>query len=123
MGNKENSDLPPLAERRARPRRKVLFGGVIVYDRGRGTFNCRIRDLTENGVKISISRTQTLPPDFYFISIRDQVAYKSRIAWRAGDEAGLTFETTHDLSTNTDPELAYLRQIWAARNSTNVSWK
>ncbi len=123
MADKENPDLPPLAERRSHLRRKVLFGGVIVYERGRGTFDCRIRDLTESGVKISISRAQTLPPDFYFISIKDRLAHKARIAWRAGDEAGLTFETTHDLSANTDPELAYLRQIWAARNSSNVSWK
>ena len=48
-------DLPPLAERRPVPRRRVLLGGVATYEDGAYTLNCQIRDLNEKGARIVVS--------------------------------------------------------------------
>lgn len=123
MSDKEKFDPPPLAERRSRPRKKVLFAGVIVYDEGTYVLNCGIRDLSEASVRISLPAGQNLPQDFYFINMKNQTAHKARMVWRKTDEAGLALDSTHDLRNLSDPGLAYLAQIWASRNTVNATWR
>ena len=123
MSDKETPAPPPLAERRAKPRKKVLFAGVIVYGEGRYSINCRIRDLTDTSARIALPATQNLPEEFYFINVKERSAHKARMVWRGKGDAGLALEAGCDLRTLTDPKLAYLVQIWSSRNTMNASWK
>jgi hypothetical protein len=123
MSDKDKPAPPPPAERRAKPRKRVLFAGVIVYGEGHYAINCRIRDLTETSARVALPASQNLPEEFYFINMKEQTAHKARLVWRKKDDAGLALEASHDLRKLADSRLAYLVQIWSSRNTMNATWK
>jgi hypothetical protein len=123
MSNKEKPAPPPLAERRSRPRKKVLFAGVIVYGEGCYAINCRIRDLTDSSARVALPGSQDLPEEFYLINMKDQTAHKARMVWRKQDEVGLALEASYDLRNLSDSRLSYLVPIWSSRNTVNTTWK
>ena len=116
-------DLPPMAERRPIPRRRVLLGGVTTYENGAYTLNCQIRDLNEKGARIFVSSGQNLPEELYLVITRDHMAHKARLVWRKGDEAGLQFVTSEDIRRITDPDLKYLSRIHSAQNTVCLTWR
>jgi hypothetical protein len=123
MSDKDKPTPPPPAERRSKPRKKVLFAGVIVYGEGHYAINCRIRDMTETSARVALPESQNVPEEFYFINMKEQSAHKARMIWRKKDEAGLALEAPQDLRTLSDRKLAYLVQIWSSRNTVNATWK
>jgi PilZ domain len=123
MSKIDNMELPPLADRRPEPRKRVLLGGIVVSDDGNFTFNCKIRDVSPRGARIAVPEGQNLPPEFYLIFVREHMAYRAHPVWRRGDEAGLVFTASHDIKAITDPSLLHLAQIWAGRNTMNVNWR
>jgi hypothetical protein len=81
---------------------------------GDGTFtvDCAIRDISEGGAKIILSRQQLLPPEFYLIIVKYCVAYQAKIAWRNFPARGLKFSNKYPLSETVPEELKFLRQLW-----------
>lgn len=116
-------DIPPLAERRPVPRRRVLLGGVATHENGAYTLNCQIRDLNDKGARITIPGRQSLPEELYLVITRDQLAHKARVIWRKGDEAGLQFITTEDIRSITDPNLKYLSRILSGQTTACLTWR
>src|SRR5579862_2072011 len=104
---KRKDDLPPLAERRPVPRRRVLLGGMATYENGAYTLKCQIRDLNEKGARILVSSRQSLPEELYVIIVRDHMAHRAKVIWRKGEEAGLQFIASEDIRGITDPKLKY----------------
>ena len=123
MSNKEKPVPPPSTDRRAKPRKKVLFAGVIVYGEGHYAINCRIRDLTDTSARVTLPASHTLPEQFYFINMKAQTAHKARMIWRKDDEVGLALDASYDLRKLSGQKLGYLVQIWSSRNTVNVTWK
>ena len=116
-------DLPPMAERRPVPRRRVLLGGVAAYEDGAFTLKCQIRDLNEKGARIVVSSRQSLPEELYIVIQRDHMAHKARLVWRKGDEAGLEFITSEDVRAITDPGLKYLSRLYSGQNTVCLTWR
>ena len=116
-------DLPPPAERRPIPRRRVLLGGVATYENGTYTLKCQIRDLNEKGARIVLAAGQNLPDELYLVNMRDNMAHKARLVWRKGNEAGLQFITSEDIRRITDPSLKYLSQIHSGQNTVCLTWR
>lgn len=114
MTKGKKPDLPPLADRRPNPRKRVLFGGVVVYGQGAYSCGCKIRDLTTDGARIVVPAGQPLPADLYFINLRSQTGHKATLIWHHGTEAGLAFQSTFNLHALDDPGLGYLKRIWLA---------
>ena len=123
MSKKENPTSSPLAERRVKPRKKVLFAGVIVYGEGHFAINCRLRDMTETSARVALPASQTLPAEFYLINMKEQTAHKARIAWQKKNELGLVLEESYDLRKLSGHRLGYLVHIWSSRNTVNITWK
>ena len=117
MKERADLDLPPLAERRAKPRNRVLLGAVAVYDNGKFSFRCRIRNIAADNARIVIPLGQILPSEIYLINLRSHTAHKAKVVWAREAEAGLHFLSSMDLLALTDPGLEYLKRIWSA-NST-----
>lgn len=114
MTEGEKSDLPPLADRRPKSRKRVLFGGVVVYGQGAYSCSCKIRDLTTDGARILIPAGQPLPAEIYLINLRSQTGHKANVIWHHGTEAGLAFQSTFNLQSLDDSSLGYLKRIWLA---------
>lgn len=123
MSNKEKPVPPSPAERRAKPRKKVLFSGVIVYGEGHYAINCRIRDLTDTSARLVLPANENVPEEFFLINMKEQTAHKARMIWRKKDEAGLALEASYDLRTLSGRKLSYLVPIWSSRNTVNATWK
>jgi PilZ domain-containing protein len=102
MSNDANLLGPPLADRRRHPRRRVLLAGAVCYADGSGSFSCTIRDLSEGGARITIPSGQIIPSSVFLVCLRDRVAYRARLAWNTGTEAGLAFLKSYPLAELTD---------------------
>ena len=107
---------PAAPKKRAAARKRVLFGGKIVYGDGAFTADCVIRDLSESGAKITLGHRVSIPTDVYFIDLKSGVAYSALVAWRRAPNFGLRFSKRIDLAA-APKELAYLARLWNASSS------
>jgi hypothetical protein len=82
-------------EKRRTPRTAVL-GHVQIVTRG-GGINCVVRDLSDTGAKLGISRRAKLPDEFILWFVRRNIKLKARLRWREGDYAGVSFAGTEGL--------------------------
>src|SRR5690348_3618271 len=88
LGNDDRHDLPPIAERRPKTRKRVLLSGIIAYSDGAHSFHCTIRNLSESGARLAVTNNALFPSDFYLINIRDRVAYDAKLVWNRSSEIG-----------------------------------
>jgi hypothetical protein len=109
----------PVATFRIRPPRKPTFlAGKLVYGDGLAapdgafTLDCAIRDISEGGAKISLSRQQSLPPELYLIVIKYGIGYRAQITWQKYPARGLKFLTPYYLSGALPAEVGFLRRLW-----------
>lgn len=107
----DDTDLPPLAERRPARRNRVLLAGILVYDEGRHSFRCSIRDLSDTGARISIPKGQLIPKHVCLINVRTRTAHIAELAWAGESTAGLRLVRAIDLDKSVDIDLAYLKRI------------
>ena len=82
---------PVLAERRAAPRRRVMWGSWLVAPDGSHVVQCQTRDFSATGARVSLEDSRAFPGSVCLLDMRNRLAYESRIAWRAAPEMGLEF--------------------------------
>jgi PilZ domain len=75
--------------RRVSPRYRVLGHGQIVAH-GIVT-NCVIRDLSDTGAKLGVTRKAKLPGQFNLLFVKRNLKLRVRLRWRDGDAAGVSF--------------------------------
>lgn len=112
-----NSPQPEtgMADRRPKSRRRALLGGVVVHSGGRFSFPCTIRNLSEDGARISFKRGQMLPSEFFLVDTWAGQGHRARIAWVTASEAGVAFCDSFDMNAIEDAALGYLKRFWAQR--------
>ena len=101
-----------VTDRRPKRRRDVLLPGLLACDGGKQVLHCTIRDLSEGGARISLTRQLQFPAALYLINLRDRTAHQAQVTWCGTAEAGLAFSKSFALNGITDPALGFLRQIW-----------
>jgi hypothetical protein len=112
-------EKPPLArlEKRVSTRKRVLFGGKIVYgDDGAFTVDCVIRDLSDTGARITLGNRVSIPPNVYFIDLKAGLAFEAVVAWRRAPNFGLRFLKTIDLA-HAPKEMEHLARLWNASSA------
>lgn len=102
---------PPLAERRPKPRRRVLLGGRVVYQNGDRHFDCSIRDISESGARITLKPGVPIPSSVYLIDTRSRIVHEAKVMWNNGREAGLQFLNTFAVSSIDNKDLLYLKRL------------
>jgi hypothetical protein len=92
-------------ERRASRRQKSFLRGVVYFDKRRSETACPVRDLSEDGARIVLSQTITIP-DVIELQIpqRDQTL-SARVQWRRADEVGLSFSKPDTATTPRENQL------------------
>jgi hypothetical protein len=103
---------PLVAERRPKRRRNVLLPALLACGGGKQVLHCTIRDLSESGARIALSRQPQFPATLYLINLRDRSAHEAKVTWCGTAEAGLAFSRSFALNGITDPALGFLRRIW-----------
>jgi len=78
-------------ERRASRRQKSFLRGVVYFDKRRSETACLVRDLSEDGARIVLSQTITIPDVIELQIPQREQTLSARVQWRRADEVGLSF--------------------------------
>ena len=101
--------------RRTEQRARSLMSGKIIVGDCELSVDCVIRNLSAQGARVSAPPGIELPDAVGLLIVRDGLYWDAAVAWRKGDELGLTFRgVRHELESNTDPALRSVRALWAA---------
>ncbi len=76
-------------ERRAEVRHRTLKGGLIVFNGGRSTIDCRVRNLSPIGAKLEVAAILGIPDSFELAFGGETLA--CRVIWRTLRELGVEF--------------------------------
>lgn len=81
-------------EKRAAQRRTILKGGHIVFNGGRSTIDCTVRNLSPKGAKLLVTSAFGIP-DTFDLLVQGNSRQPCRVAWRKAKEIGVAFVTEH----------------------------
>lgn len=109
MADPNSPELPPMADGRRTPRKRVILGGKIVYNEGQYSCDCRIRDISDGGARVVLAAGIVIPTHVILIDTRGAILYESEVAWLKAPEFGLKFLATHSLRA-LPPHLQYLKR-------------
>lgn len=79
-----------MEERRVAARRRTLKGAHIVFNQGRSTITCIVRNLSTTGALLRVESVVGIPPDF-ILSLDDGTSYRCGVVRRSGTEIGVKF--------------------------------
>ena len=78
------------ANRRERARRTVIKGARIVFNNRKSCFDCRIRDLTDDGARLDFLTPQLLPHKFD-LHMPGSPVRQCELCWARGTFVGIRF--------------------------------
>ncbi len=77
-------------ENRRVQRRTTLKGGHIVFNAGRSTIDCTVRNLSAKGVKLQVASVVGIP-DTFDLMPQGHTRQPCRVVWRSLRELGVEF--------------------------------
>ena len=84
----------PHPDNRQSQRRSTLKGGRIVFNAGRSTIDCTVRNLSSRGAKLQVTSVIGIP-DTFDLLLEGHARQPCRVAWRSLKELGVSFTTEH----------------------------
>jgi hypothetical protein len=84
----------PETDNRAAPRRSTLKGARIVFNGGRSTIDCTVRNLSSKGAKLQVASVVGIPETFDLV-LQGSARQPCRVKWRTLKEVGVEFRTEH----------------------------
>lgn len=89
-------------ERRKARRRRVLYGAAIDFNGRQSVFDCVIRNYSQDGAQIELSRGAPLP-DTLNLTIRHRgETFRAKTVWQRHDHVGLAFLRENSRVTQND---------------------
>lgn len=86
--------MTPETENRLVARRTTLKGGRIVFNGGRSTINCTVRNLSSRGAKLTVTSVVGIP-DTFDLMLEGNSRQPCRVIWRTLKELGVEFRQEH----------------------------
>ena len=77
-------------EKREARRRRVLKGGIIHFNNGYGSFDCKIKNMTDEGAMLEMPDTSGIPSSFS-IKMGDDRLTPVTVVWRTAANIGVRF--------------------------------
>ena len=78
-------------EQRQTVRRRVLKGGKIVFNQGRSTISCTMRNLSEQGALLRVESVLGIPDSFVLVVAPDEQPRACEVVRRTANEVGVRF--------------------------------
>jgi len=78
-------------EHRETQRHRTLKSGLIVFNGGRSTIECTIRNMSEGGAQLNVAGVVGIP-DTFVLQLSDKSTRNCAIVWRRTTELGVKFE-------------------------------
>ena len=79
-----------MQEHRRQPRMKTYKSGRIIFNDGRSTLDCILRNLSGSGAKLSFSQVPAIP-DTFKVTFSDGSTRSCSVAWRKSLDVGVSF--------------------------------
>ena len=84
----------PETEHRIAQRRTTLKGGQIVFNSGRSTIDCTVRNLSRDGAKLVVASVVGIPETFDLL-LPNTHRQPCKMIWRKTKEIGVEFIVAH----------------------------
>ena len=82
---------PDFIERRSSVRQRVLKGGVLSFNRGYGSLECVVRNVSRDGARLVFGETAAVPSHFSFRIGHDGEWRTAEVRWRRREDIGVSF--------------------------------
>ncbi|WP_295559492.1 PilZ domain-containing protein [uncultured Hyphomicrobium sp.] len=79
-------------DKRGAPRKRVLKGAVIAFNDRTSTLSCAVKDISDTGARLKISKGVAAPGHFDLLIDIDGIEVPCTVVWRRGEEIGVTFD-------------------------------
>jgi PilZ domain len=79
-----------MIELRKSERHRVLKGGRIVFNGGRSTVNCVMRNVSKGGAQLNVPSLVGVPENF-LLKMSDRTSHNCTVAWRRPEAIGVQF--------------------------------
>jgi hypothetical protein len=93
-----------MMERRKAPRQKSLLRGCIYFNNRRSAVDCLIRDISSDGARLVFSDATAVPDIVDLYIPQKEQTLRSRVKWRHGQEAGVSFEQVAAAASSDPPK-------------------
>lgn len=99
-------------DRRTERRVSTHLPGVIATLDGLAEYDCTIRDLSENGARVTLPKGALLPNEIYLMHVKERTAYRAQAVWRLDASMGVKFISAIPLGAKAP---LFLRKAWLRR--------
>jgi hypothetical protein len=82
------------AENRRAARRVINKSGRIVFNRGRSSIDCVVKNLSKSGARLAVATVVGIPDAFYLSIANTTGTQACRVVWRRLKELGVKFDAT-----------------------------
>jgi hypothetical protein len=86
--------VEPQTDNRQAQRRTTLKGGHIVFNAGRSSIDCTVRNLSGTGAKLLVASVVGIPDTFDLV-LQGNSKQPCRVKWRTLKELGVEFSSGH----------------------------
>ena len=91
-----------MPERRTLQRDRTLLGGKMVFNNGRSTIDCLVRNLSADGACVQVESTAGLPTEVHLAIGKDADLRACNIIWESANRVGLSFKQSEVSVQSTD---------------------
>lgn len=80
-------------ERRRKTRKRVLKGGKVFYNNYAVSYDCTIRNESDEGMQLLVDPNIALPKSFSLLNRKDGTLADARVVWQKPGLLGVEFST------------------------------
>ncbi|WP_082480276.1 MULTISPECIES: PilZ domain-containing protein [unclassified Rhizobium] len=84
-----------MTELRRQPRMKTYKFGRVIFNDGRSTVDCILRNISDHGAKLSFNVVPAIP-DRFRLTFSDGTTRSCSVAWRKSLDVGVSFMSVED---------------------------
>ena len=93
-----------MEQKRSATRKRVLKGAKAVYGGYTFVVDCTLRDISEDGARLRVPASVTLPETFLLYMPDAQTIRSAQVLWRKAGELGIRYESeARDVRNSGDP--------------------
>ena len=81
-----------MSEKRKKSRVPSFLGGTITYNRDLWSADCVVKNISQEGAKLTGRNLPALPDQFDLTIPQRKAKYRVHVRWRTKDEVGVAFE-------------------------------